>query len=65
MTEESVRRLQDAPDRSLLVRPERNDGASTGQGQVIAVKGADTDVIEFVIVEPDQTLPALIIPPNP
>ena len=58
-------RLQDAPNRSLLVRPERYDGTGSRQGQVIAVKRPNADVIELVVVLPNQTLAALIVLPDP
>ena len=63
--EQCVGRLQDAPHAGLLVRSQRDRLARAGQGEMIAIEGARSNVVEAVVVQPREPLAALVIRPNP
>ena len=56
--EQGIGRLQNAPDARLLVRAQRDGGAGARQREVVAVEGAEPEMIELAIVETDQPLAA-------
>ena len=65
MGEQTVRRLQNPPHRRLLVPVQRDRGTRSRQGEMIAVKGAEPDVVELIIVFADKPFAAFVVAPDP
>src|SRR5450631_3656786 len=65
MAQEGVGGLQDTPNSSFLMRVEGYGRTGSRQGQMIAVKGPNADVVKLLIVLFNQPFPALIVLPNP
>ena len=63
--EQGVWSLQNPPDRRLLMRLQRHGGTRAGKHEVVAIKGAEPEVVELVVVNPAKPFPALVILPDP
>ena len=63
--EQAIGGLQDAPDGGALVRVQNDGGAGARQPEMVAVEGAEADVVELVVVCAREALAALIVLPDP
>ena len=65
MGQQAVGGLEDAPDAGPLVWMQGDGGTGARQTEVIAVEGAQADVVELVVVFAGEAFPALVVLPDP